>query len=89
MSIGVGIHKYYGTYNYLPTYANNKNIVFQTGHPWFSILTRTGVFKGKENHDKFPADLVIPCHPLKNNSDTYPFFLSISFKKEIMFLFHC
>ncbi|KAJ1395116.1 HAD-like superfamily [Sesbania bispinosa] len=32
----------------------------QTGHPWFSILTRTGVFKGKENHDKFPADMVIP-----------------------------
>jgi len=59
MSIGVGIHKYYGTYNYLLTYANNKNIAFQTGHPWFSILTRTGVFKGKENHDKFPADLVI------------------------------
>ncbi|MCI16264.1 cat eye syndrome critical region protein, partial [Trifolium medium] len=29
----------------------------QTGHPWFSILTRTGVFKGKENHEKFPADL--------------------------------
>ncbi|MED6180064.1 hypothetical protein PIB30_006878 [Stylosanthes scabra] len=31
----------------------------QTGHPWFSILTKTGVFKGKENHDKFPADLVV------------------------------
>ncbi|XP_047160587.1 uncharacterized protein YKR070W isoform X1 [Vigna umbellata] len=31
----------------------------QTGHPWFSILTRTGVFKGKENHDKFSADLVV------------------------------
>ncbi|XP_045804657.1 uncharacterized CDP-alcohol phosphatidyltransferase class-I family protein C22A12.08c-like isoform X2 [Trifolium pratense] len=31
----------------------------QTGHPWFSILTRTGVFKGKENHEKFPADLVV------------------------------
>ncbi|KAL6203133.1 hypothetical protein ACLB2K_026836 [Fragaria x ananassa] len=31
----------------------------QAGHPWFSILTRTGVFKGKENHDKFPADLVV------------------------------
>ncbi|PRQ32410.1 putative HAD-like domain-containing protein [Rosa chinensis] len=29
------------------------------GHPWFSILTRTGVFKGKENHDEFPADLVV------------------------------
>ncbi|MED6182543.1 hypothetical protein PIB30_029295 [Stylosanthes scabra] len=31
----------------------------QTGHPWFSILTRTGVFKGKENHHEFPADLVV------------------------------
>ncbi|KAK6645872.1 hypothetical protein PHAVU_L001232 [Phaseolus vulgaris] len=31
----------------------------QTGHPWFSILTRTGVFKGKDNHDKFSADLVV------------------------------
>ncbi|XP_028795203.1 uncharacterized protein YKR070W-like isoform X1 [Neltuma alba] len=31
----------------------------QSGHPWFSILTRTGVFKGKENHHKFPADLVV------------------------------
>lgn len=31
----------------------------QVGHPWFSILTRTGVFKGKENHAKFPADLVV------------------------------
>jgi len=39
----------------------NENVAFQTGHPWFSILTRTGVFKGKENHDKFSADLVIPC----------------------------
>ncbi|KAF9597902.1 hypothetical protein IFM89_022263 [Coptis chinensis] len=32
----------------------------QAGHPWFSILTRTGVFKGKENHDEFPADLEFP-----------------------------
>ncbi|KAJ4972285.1 hypothetical protein NE237_005384 [Protea cynaroides] len=31
----------------------------QAGHPWFSILTRTGVFKGKENHPEFPADLVV------------------------------
>ncbi|GMN24490.1 hypothetical protein TIFTF001_000591 [Ficus carica] len=31
----------------------------KAGHPWFSILTRTGVFKGKENHPKFPADLVV------------------------------
>lgn len=31
----------------------------QAGHPWVSILTRTGVFKGKENHADFPADLVV------------------------------
>ncbi|XWS07882.1 hypothetical protein CRYUN_Cryun41cG0030600 [Craigia yunnanensis] len=31
----------------------------QTGHPWFSILTRTGVFQGKDNHAEFPADLVV------------------------------
>ncbi|KAK3023910.1 hypothetical protein RJ639_043453 [Escallonia herrerae] len=30
----------------------------QAGPPWFSILTRTGVFRGKENHAEFPADLV-------------------------------
>ncbi|KAL6123810.1 hypothetical protein ACLB2K_076327 [Fragaria x ananassa] len=31
----------------------------QAGHPWFSILTRTGVFKGKDNHKEFPADMVV------------------------------
>ncbi|XP_075634367.1 mitochondrial hydrolase YKR070W isoform X1 [Castanea sativa] len=31
----------------------------KAGHPWFSILTRTGVFKGKENPSDFPADLVV------------------------------
>ncbi|KAJ6322890.1 hypothetical protein OIU77_012680 [Salix suchowensis] len=29
----------------------------QAGHPWFSILTRTGVFRGKHNHAEFPADM--------------------------------
>ncbi|PPR89017.1 hypothetical protein GOBAR_AA31670 [Gossypium barbadense] len=29
----------------------------QAGHPWFSILTRTGIFQGKDNHAEFPADL--------------------------------
>ncbi|XP_052190540.1 uncharacterized protein YKR070W isoform X2 [Diospyros lotus] len=29
----------------------------QAGHPWFSILTRTGVFRGKGNHAEHPADL--------------------------------
>ncbi|KAL3530659.1 hypothetical protein ACH5RR_009981 [Cinchona calisaya] len=33
----------------------------QAGHPWFSILTRTGVFKGKENHAEYPADVVVDC----------------------------
>ncbi|OMO81061.1 HAD-superfamily hydrolase, subfamily IIA, CECR5 [Corchorus olitorius] len=31
----------------------------QTGHPWFSILTRTGVFRGNDNDAEFPADLVV------------------------------
>ncbi|CAN1747271.1 Uncharacterized protein YKR070W [Linum perenne] len=31
----------------------------QTGRPWFSILTRTGVFRGEHNHTEFPADLVV------------------------------
>ncbi|XP_031372181.1 uncharacterized protein YKR070W-like isoform X1 [Punica granatum] len=31
----------------------------QAGHPWFSILTRTGVFRGKDNDSDFPADMVV------------------------------
>ncbi|KAL5711170.1 hypothetical protein ACHQM5_021659 [Ranunculus cassubicifolius] len=31
----------------------------KAGQPWFSILTRTGVFKGEGNHEEFPADLVV------------------------------
>ncbi|EEF38500.1 hydrolase, putative [Ricinus communis] len=31
----------------------------QAGDPWFSILTRTGVFRGEDNHAEFPADLVV------------------------------
>ncbi|XP_051113546.1 uncharacterized protein YKR070W-like [Andrographis paniculata] len=31
----------------------------QAGHPWFSILTRSGVFKGNENDPSNPADLVV------------------------------
>ncbi|KAL4308147.1 hypothetical protein GQ457_01G038090 [Hibiscus cannabinus] len=33
----------------------------QAGNPWFSILTRTGVFKGNHdsNHPEFPANLVV------------------------------
>ncbi|KAL2555492.1 hydrolase family protein/HAD-superfamily protein [Forsythia ovata] len=31
----------------------------QAGSPWFSILTRTGVFRQKENHAEYPAHLVV------------------------------
>ncbi|KAH6838131.1 hydrolase family protein / HAD-superfamily protein [Perilla frutescens var. hirtella] len=31
----------------------------QAGYPWFSILTRTGVFRQRENHTQYPADLVV------------------------------
>ncbi|KAL2486615.1 hydrolase family protein/HAD-superfamily protein [Abeliophyllum distichum] len=31
----------------------------QAGLHWFSILTRTGVFKGEKNHANHPADLVV------------------------------
>ncbi|KAL9236746.1 hypothetical protein vseg_011380 [Gypsophila vaccaria] len=31
----------------------------QAGKPWFSILTRTGVFKGKGNDHEFQADMVV------------------------------
>lgn len=30
----------------------------QAGSPWFSILTRTGLFRQKENHAEYPAHLV-------------------------------
>ncbi|KAL2227798.1 UNVERIFIED_CONTAM: putative CDP-alcohol phosphatidyltransferase class-I family protein [Sesamum indicum] len=29
----------------------------QAGYPWFSILTRTGVFRQRENHTQYPADM--------------------------------
>ncbi|OIT39369.1 hypothetical protein A4A49_03621 [Nicotiana attenuata] len=35
------------------------DLEYQAGHPWFSILTRTGVFKERGNHAEFPADLVV------------------------------
>ncbi|KAG1339156.1 hypothetical protein COCNU_04G014620 [Cocos nucifera] len=35
------------------------NGAMKAGRPWFSILTRTGVFKGQDNDTQFPADLVI------------------------------
>ncbi|KAK4430855.1 putative CDP-alcohol phosphatidyltransferase class-I family protein C22A12.08c [Sesamum alatum] len=31
----------------------------QAGYPWFSILTRTGVFRQRENHTQYPADMVV------------------------------
>ncbi|KAA0036978.1 hypothetical protein E6C27_scaffold86G00590 [Cucumis melo var. makuwa] len=49
------------------------NGAIQAGSPWFSIMTRTGVFKGKENHDKYPADLVV---------DTVEEAVNYIFKKE-------
>ncbi|WOL08477.1 hypothetical protein Cni_G17230 [Canna indica] len=34
------------------------NGVKKAGHPWFSILTRTGVFRCRDNHEHFPADML-------------------------------
>ncbi|XP_051130909.1 uncharacterized protein YKR070W-like isoform X2 [Andrographis paniculata] len=31
----------------------------QAGHPWFSILTRTGVFRQRDNHKEYPANVVV------------------------------
>ncbi|XP_021739685.1 uncharacterized protein YKR070W-like isoform X2 [Chenopodium quinoa] len=31
----------------------------QAGDPWISVLTRTGMFHGKGNHQEYPADLVV------------------------------
>jgi len=31
----------------------------KAGHPWSSVLTRTGVFRGKDNDPQFPADAVV------------------------------
>ncbi|KAL5210645.1 hypothetical protein ABZP36_006268 [Zizania latifolia] len=31
----------------------------KAGPPWSSVLTRTGVFRGKDNDPQFPADLVV------------------------------
>ncbi|KAJ6772895.1 CDP-DIACYLGLYCEROL--GLYCEROL-3-PHOSPHATE 3-PHOSPHATIDYLTRANSFERASE-RELATED [Salix koriyanagi] len=42
-----------------PSYHIDVKGAQQAGHPWFSILTRTGVFRGKHNHAEFPADLVV------------------------------
>jgi hypothetical protein len=66
----------------LPTNFTNENVAFQTGHPWFSILTRTGVFKGKENHEKFPADLVIPFVSLQTIFVIYLFYPLVLIRKK-------
>ena len=50
-------------------------LLFQAGLPWFSILTRTGVFRGKENDNEFPADKV--CQG--RNKDYGGLFFAISF----------
>ena len=57
------------------------DLIFQAGWPWFSILTRTGVFKGEENHSKFPADLVRP-NELSFMIHHYIFFLLMVLMKE-------
>ncbi|PUZ41587.1 hypothetical protein GQ55_9G516700 [Panicum hallii var. hallii] len=31
----------------------------KAGHPWSSVLTRTGVFRGNDNDPQFPADTVV------------------------------
>ncbi|XP_071722958.1 mitochondrial hydrolase YKR070W-like [Rutidosis leptorrhynchoides] len=50
----------------------------QAGDPWFSILTRTGVFRGEENnHPEFPADLVV---------DTVEDAVDYIFKRECLLL---
>ncbi|KAL5217497.1 hypothetical protein ABZP36_018181 [Zizania latifolia] len=35
------------------------NGALKAGPPWLSVLTRTGVFRGKDNDPQFPADLVV------------------------------
>ncbi|XP_066395094.1 mitochondrial hydrolase YKR070W-like isoform X3 [Miscanthus floridulus] len=35
------------------------NGAMKAGHPWSSVLTRTGVFRGKDNDPQFPADAVV------------------------------
>ncbi|XP_062215974.1 mitochondrial hydrolase YKR070W [Phragmites australis] len=35
------------------------NGALKAGHPWSSVLTRTGVFRGKDNDPQFLADLVV------------------------------
>ncbi|XP_056165387.1 uncharacterized CDP-alcohol phosphatidyltransferase class-I family protein C22A12.08c-like isoform X4 [Syzygium oleosum] len=49
----------------------------EAGDPWFSILTRTGVFKGKDNHSEFPADLVGICTFNKIQTSLYLSLLSL------------
>ncbi|KAL2899326.1 hypothetical protein RDABS01_024408 [Bienertia sinuspersici] len=39
-------------------YFAHDDLKYQAGSPWFSILTRTGVFRGRGNDPEFPADMV-------------------------------
>ncbi|KAL5581156.1 hypothetical protein UlMin_013598 [Ulmus minor] len=55
----VGSHQFKTLYMIGDNPSVDINGARQAGHPWFSILTRTGVFKEKGNHPKFPADLVV------------------------------
>lgn len=55
-----GNHRFKALYMIGDNPAVDINGARQEGQPWFSILTRTGVFKEKEkeNHAEYPADLV-------------------------------
>lgn len=52
----------------LDVFNKSPHLTNQAGHPWFSILTRTGVFKGKDNHKEFPADMVSSREMQSNSS---------------------
>lgn len=52
----------------LDVFNKSPHLTNQAGHPWFSILTRTGVFKGKDNHKEFPADMVSSQEMQSNSS---------------------
>ncbi|ONK62397.1 uncharacterized protein A4U43_C07F3450 [Asparagus officinalis] len=56
---GVKGHQFDTIYMIGDNPAVDINGASKAGHPWFSILTRTGVFRGKDNHAKHPADLVV------------------------------
>uniref|UniRef100_A0A0E0NTI4 Uncharacterized protein n=1 Tax=Oryza rufipogon TaxID=4529 RepID=A0A0E0NTI4_ORYRU len=42
-----------------PLYFASDDLEYQAGPPWSPVLTRTGVFRGKDNDPQYPADLVV------------------------------